>query len=59
MQMLPEEINFIQDSRDCEFDPGCSYHVIFKYEDKAERFRRNITIPGEAVLYRRPSRLCY
>lgn len=49
MQMLPEEIDFIQDSRDCDFYPGCSYHVIFKYEDKAERFRRNITIPGEAV----------
>lgn len=43
---LPETINYVEEPRECEFYPGCSYQVLFRYEDSGVPIFRNLSIPG-------------
>lgn len=45
--MLPERIQYVEEARGCEFYPGCSYQVMFRYEDSGGMIQRNVTIPGK------------
>lgn len=44
---LPEHYHYMEEPRECDFYPGCTYSVILKYEDSAEAIQQDVIIPGK------------
>lgn len=47
VQLLPEDRPLVEETKECDFRPGCSYNVLLKYEHQDHQTERNVTIPGE------------